>query len=133
MLAASNITMQFGAKPLFENVSVKFGDGYRYGLIGANGAGKSTFMKILCGALESSAPVFAATAFSPCINFRESSSGRYSLESFRTSVQTSQDSTSNVARIGWISGSIRIRRLRSALTMAASESLEDCKSLLTIT
>ncbi len=55
MLVAANITMQFGAKPLFENVNVKFGDGYRYGLIGANGAGKSTFMKILCGALESSA------------------------------------------------------------------------------
>ena len=53
MLVANNITMQFGAKPLFENVSVKFGEGYRYGLIGANGAGKSTFMKILCGALES--------------------------------------------------------------------------------
>ncbi len=55
MLVASNITMQFGAKPLFDNVSVKFGDGYRYGLIGANGAGKSTFMKILAGQLESSA------------------------------------------------------------------------------
>ena len=47
MLATSNITMQFGARPLFENVSVKFGDGNRYGLIGANGCGKSTFMKIL--------------------------------------------------------------------------------------
>jgi len=47
--------MQFGVKPLFENVNVKFGEGYRYGLIGANGAGKSTFMKILCGALEPSA------------------------------------------------------------------------------
>jgi ATPase subunit of ABC transporter with duplicated ATPase domains len=47
--------MQFGAKPLFENVSVKFGDGNRYGLIGANGAGKSTFMKILAGLLEPSA------------------------------------------------------------------------------
>ena len=46
--------MQFGAKPLFENVSVKFGDGNRYGLIGANGAGKSTFMKILAGVLEPS-------------------------------------------------------------------------------
>ncbi len=55
MLIANNITMQFGAKPLFDNVSVKFGDGNRYGLIGANGAGKSTFMKILCGALEPSA------------------------------------------------------------------------------
>lgn len=55
MLVAANITMQFGAKPLFENVNVKFGEGYRYGLIGANGAGKSTFMKILCGILEPSA------------------------------------------------------------------------------
>jgi ATPase subunit of ABC transporter with duplicated ATPase domains len=55
VLVAANITMQFGAKPLFENVNVKFGEGYRYGLIGANGAGKSTFMKILCGALEPSA------------------------------------------------------------------------------
>ena len=55
MLVAANITMQFGAKPLFENVNVKFGEGFRYGLIGANGAGKSTFMKILCGELESSA------------------------------------------------------------------------------
>jgi ATPase subunit of ABC transporter with duplicated ATPase domains len=54
VLAASNITMQFGAKPLFENVSVKFGEGNRYGLIGANGAGKSTFMKILAGLLEPS-------------------------------------------------------------------------------
>ena len=52
MLVAANVTMQFGAKPLFDNVSVKFGDGNRYGLIGANGAGKSTFMKILCGQLE---------------------------------------------------------------------------------
>ncbi|GGZ20552.1 MAG: family ATPase [Shewanella sp.] len=44
--------MQFGAKPLFENISVKFGEGNRYGLIGANGCGKSTFMKILSGELE---------------------------------------------------------------------------------
>src|SRR3990167_4555156 len=54
MLSTANITMQFGAKPLFENVSVKFGDGNRYGLIGANGCGKTTFMKILGGDLEQS-------------------------------------------------------------------------------
>ena len=52
MLTTANITMQFGAKPLFENVSVKFGEGNRYGLIGANGCGKSTFMKILSGEME---------------------------------------------------------------------------------
>ena len=47
--------MQFGAKPLFENINVKFGEGNRYGLIGANGCGKSTFMKILGGDLDASA------------------------------------------------------------------------------
>ena len=51
MISTANITMQFGAKPLFENISVKFGNGNRYGLIGANGCGKSTFMKILTGKL----------------------------------------------------------------------------------
>ncbi|WP_160053826.1 ABC-F family ATPase [Shewanella litoralis] len=54
MITTANITMQFGAKPLFENISVKFGGGNRYGLIGANGCGKSTFMKILAGDLEPS-------------------------------------------------------------------------------
>ncbi|WP_373191287.1 ABC-F family ATPase [Halomonas sp.] len=54
MISTANITMQFGAKPLFENVSIKFGNGHRYGLIGANGCGKSTFMKILGGDLEPS-------------------------------------------------------------------------------
>ena len=52
LITTANITMQFGARPLFENVSVKFGDANRYGLIGANGSGKSTFMKILGGDLE---------------------------------------------------------------------------------
>ena len=46
--------MQFGSKPLFENISAKFGNGNRYGLIGANGCGKSTFMKILSGKLTPS-------------------------------------------------------------------------------
>ncbi|HTF97880.1 MAG TPA: ABC-F family ATPase [Cellvibrio sp.] len=55
MISTANITMQFGAKPLFENVSVKFNNGNRYGLIGANGCGKSTLMKILGGDLEASA------------------------------------------------------------------------------
>ncbi|HMN46679.1 MAG TPA: ABC-F family ATPase [Povalibacter sp.] len=54
MLSTSNVSIQFGAKPLFEGVTVKFGDGNRYGLIGANGSGKSTFMKILSGELEQS-------------------------------------------------------------------------------
>ncbi|NYT45893.1 ABC-F family ATPase [Alcaligenaceae bacterium] len=55
MISTANLTIQFGPKPLFENVSVKFGEGHRYGLIGANGSGKSTFMKIIGGDLEPSA------------------------------------------------------------------------------
>jgi len=54
VIQSANITMQFGGAPLFENVSLKFSDGNRYGLIGANGCGKSTFMKILGGDLEPS-------------------------------------------------------------------------------
>jgi len=54
VISTANLTIQFGPKPLFENVSVKFGEGNRYGLIGANGSGKSTFMKIIGGDLESS-------------------------------------------------------------------------------
>jgi len=54
VISTANLTIQFGAKPLFDNVSIKFGEGNRYGLIGANGSGKSTFMKILSGDLEPS-------------------------------------------------------------------------------
>jgi len=52
VITASNVTVQFGEKPLFEDVSVKFGNGHRYGLIGANGSGKTTLMKVLGGELE---------------------------------------------------------------------------------
>ncbi|NNE62662.1 MAG: ABC-F family ATPase [Gammaproteobacteria bacterium] len=55
MISIANITMQFGAKPLFENISARFGNGNRYGLIGANGCGKSTLMKIISGELSPSA------------------------------------------------------------------------------
>ena len=55
MLATSSLAIQFGAQPLFEGVTVKFADGNRYGLIGANGCGKSTLMKVLGGELEPSA------------------------------------------------------------------------------
>ena len=52
MIQASNVTLRFGKKPLFEEVNIKFTEGNCYGLIGANGAGKSTFLKILSGELE---------------------------------------------------------------------------------
>jgi ATPase subunit of ABC transporter with duplicated ATPase domains len=52
MISTANLTIQFGAKPLFENVSAKFNNSNRYGLIGANGCGKSTLMKILGGELK---------------------------------------------------------------------------------
>jgi len=55
MLSTTNLAIQFDAKPLFEHVTVKFSGGNRYGLIGANGCGKSTLMKILGGELEPSA------------------------------------------------------------------------------
>src|SRR5947209_10190424 len=52
MISVSNVSMRYGAKVLFEEVSTAFTPGKRYGLTGPNGAGKSTFMKLLTGELE---------------------------------------------------------------------------------
>ncbi|MBQ9549956.1 MAG: ATP-binding cassette domain-containing protein, partial [Lachnospiraceae bacterium] len=52
MIQANNVTYRVGKKALFEDVNIKFSEGNCYGLIGANGAGKSTFLKILSGSLE---------------------------------------------------------------------------------
>ena len=52
MISTQNVSLQYGDRALFENVSVKFTDGNCYGIIGANGAGKSTFLKILAGEIE---------------------------------------------------------------------------------
>ncbi|MDO4166669.1 MAG: ATP-binding cassette domain-containing protein [Eubacteriales bacterium] len=54
MIQASNVTLRLGKKALFEDVNIKFTEGNCYGLIGANGAGKSTFLKILTGEIEPS-------------------------------------------------------------------------------
>ena len=54
MISANNVTLRLGKKALFEDVNIKFTEGNCYGLIGANGAGKSTFLKILSGKLEPS-------------------------------------------------------------------------------
>ena len=52
MISTNNVTLRVGKKALFEDVTIKFTEGNCYGLIGANGAGKSTFLKILSGQLE---------------------------------------------------------------------------------
>ena len=54
MISTENISIQFGSEPLFENITVSFSNNNRYGLIGANGSGKSTFLKILTNELDAS-------------------------------------------------------------------------------
>ena len=61
MISANNITLRLGKKALFEDVNIKFTEGNCYGLIGANGAGKSTFLKILSGQLDSTSGDIAIT------------------------------------------------------------------------
>jgi ATPase subunit of ABC transporter with duplicated ATPase domains len=80
MLTAANITMQFGAKPLFENINAKFDNGNRYGLIGANGCGKSTFMKILGGDLE---PSSGTVVVDPNVRLGKLSQDQFAYEEFR--------------------------------------------------
>ena len=80
MLVTANITMQFGAKPLFENISVKFVDGNRYGLIGANGCGKSTFMRILDG---SQVPSAGNVSISPGQRIGKLNQDQFAFEPYR--------------------------------------------------
>ncbi|MCI8334988.1 MAG: ATP-binding cassette domain-containing protein [Lachnospiraceae bacterium] len=61
MISANNVTLRIGKKALFEDVNIKFTEGNCYGLIGANGAGKSTFLKILSGELDSTNGDIAVT------------------------------------------------------------------------
>ena len=79
MISTANITMQFGAKPLFENISVKFNDGNRYGLIGANGCGKSTFMRILEGSLN---PTSGNVSITPNERLGTLSQDQFAFEAF---------------------------------------------------
>ncbi len=79
MISTANITMQFAAKPLFENISVKFSEGNRYGLIGANGCGKSTFMKILTGELE---PSVGSVSVSPNERVGSLSQDQFAFEEY---------------------------------------------------
>lgn len=61
MISANNVTLRIGKRALFEDVNIKFTEGNCYGLIGANGAGKSTFLKILSGVIEPSKGDIAIT------------------------------------------------------------------------
>ncbi|MFT5218835.1 MAG: ATPase subunit of ABC transporter with duplicated ATPase domains [Planctomycetota bacterium] len=79
MISTANITMQFGASPLFENISAKFGNGNRYGLIGANGCGKSTLMKILSGEL---APSSGNVSISPGSKIGTLSQDQFAFEEY---------------------------------------------------
>ena len=80
LISASNLSIQFGAKPLFENVSVTFGNGNRYGLIGANGCGKSTLMKILAGQLE---PSVGNVSVDPNIRVGQLQQDQFAYEKYR--------------------------------------------------
>ncbi|CAM5191337.1 ABC-F family ATPase [Oligella ureolytica] len=80
MISTSNLTIQFGPKPLFENVSVKFSDGNRYGLIGANGAGKSTFMKIIGGDLE---PTSGSVTLEPGLRLGKLRQDQFAFEEYK--------------------------------------------------
>src|SRR5690606_17820130 len=80
VISTNNLTIQFGTKPLFENVSVKFGDGNRYGLIGANGSGKSTLMKIIGGDLE---PTSGNVALEPGVRLGKLRQDQFAFEDER--------------------------------------------------
>ncbi len=80
MISTANLSIRFGAKPLFENVSVTFGNGNRYGLIGANGSGKSTLMKILAGELE---PTVGNVSTDPNERIGQLRQDQFAYEDFR--------------------------------------------------
>ena len=63
MISANNVTYRVGKKALFEDVNIKFTEGNCYGLIGANGAGNSTFLKILSGQLDTASLRVGAGSF----------------------------------------------------------------------
>jgi ATPase subunit of ABC transporter with duplicated ATPase domains len=80
VISTANLAIQFGAKPLFENISVSFGNGNRYGLIGANGCGKSTLMKILAGELE---PTAGNVSIDPNARVGQLSQDQFAYEKYR--------------------------------------------------
>ena len=80
MISANNITLRVGKKALFEDVNIKFTEGNCYGLIGANGAGKSTFLKILSGQLE---PTNGDIVITPCQRLSFLQQDHFKYDSFQ--------------------------------------------------
>ena len=74
MLQVTGVSLQYGSKKLFEDVNLKFTKGNCYGIIGANGAGKSTFLKILSGEIEPKRTGYALRSLKA--NLRNSAAGR---------------------------------------------------------
>jgi ATPase subunit of ABC transporter with duplicated ATPase domains len=79
IIQTANITVQFGEKPLFEDISVKFSEGNRYGLIGANGCGKSTFMKVISGELE---PASGTVTIAPDLKVAKLNQNQFAYEQY---------------------------------------------------
>ena len=65
MISVNNVSLRFGKRTLFENVNLKFTNGNCYGIIGANGAGKSTFLKLLSGEIETTTGEINTESLSP--------------------------------------------------------------------
>jgi len=84
VISVANLTVQFGEKPLFEDVSVKFADGRRYGLIGANGSGKTTFMRVLGGELE---PTYGNVSIAAHVRVGKLRQDQFAFEEF-SAIQT---------------------------------------------
>lgn len=80
MISANNITLRIGKKALFEDVNIKFTEGNCYGLIGANGAGKSTFLKILSGQLEPTMVISQSLRDRDCHSYSRITSSTMSLQ-----------------------------------------------------
>src|SRR6476646_9148306 len=79
MITVSNLSLRFGKRTLFEDVNLKFTQGNCYGVIGANGAGKSTFMKILAGEID---PTSGSISFTPGERMAVLNQNHYAFDDF---------------------------------------------------
>src|SRR5258708_34243289 len=80
MISVSNLSLRYGKRTLFEDVNLKFTQGNCYGIIGANGAGKSTFLKILSGEID---PTSGSVSFTPRERTAVLSQNHYAFDEFR--------------------------------------------------